>query len=171
MPHLRQARAAGLALYAGGMPLLRLETSVPTTVDECFRLSLSVDAHTASMSASGERAIAGVTQGVMDLGDTVTWQARHFGIPVRMTSRITELDRPHRFVDEQVAGPFAHWRHEHLFTGTHTGTHMVDVIDFRAPFGPLGALVDRLVLTRYMTHLIRQRNTWLATTAAASEQT
>lgn len=150
------------------MAHLRMETLVPTTVEECFRLSLSVDAHTASMSASGERAIAGVTHGVMGLGDTVTWQARHFGVPVRMTSGITELDRPRRFVDEQVAGPFAHWRHEHLFTAVDTGTRMVDVIDFRAPLGPLGALVDRMVLTRYMTHLIRERNTWLAAAAGAS---
>ncbi|WP_460702296.1 SRPBCC family protein [Myceligenerans halotolerans] len=150
------------------MPRIRLETSVPTTIDECFRMSLSVDAHTESMSASGERAIAGVTHGLMDLGDTVTWQARHFGIPVRMTSGITELDRPRRFVDEQLAGPFARWRHEHLFTQVDAGTHMVDVIDFRAPLGPLGVLVDRLVLTRYMAHLIRERNSWLVATAAAS---
>ncbi|MBO0610352.1 SRPBCC family protein [Myceligenerans salitolerans] len=150
------------------MPAIRLETTVPTTVDECFRLCLSVDAHSASMSASGERAIAGVTHGEMDLGDTVTWQARHFGIPFRMTSGITELDRPHRFVDEQLAGPFAWWRHEHLFTRAEAGTRMVDVIDFRAPLGPLGALVERLALTRYMARLIRQRNSWLVAAASTS---
>lgn len=152
------------------MPRIRLETNVPATVEDCFRLSLSVDAHTASMSASGERAVAGVTHGEMDLSDTVTWRARHFGLPVRMTSKITELDRPYRFVDEQLAGPFAHWHHEHLFTPVDGGTHMVDVIDFRAPLGPLGALVDRLFLTRYMTKLIRQRNDWLVTAAGAGSE-
>ncbi|MBL0884762.1 SRPBCC family protein [Myceligenerans indicum] len=147
------------------MPHLRFETLVPATTDECFRASLSVDAHTASMAASGERAVAGVTRGVMDLGDTVTWQARHFGLPIRMTSAITALDRPHRFVDEQVSGPFAHWYHEHVFTPVDAGTRMVDTIDFRAPLGPLGAVVDRLVLTRYMTRLIRERNSWLVAAA------
>ena len=43
----------------------------------------------------------------MSLGQTVTWQARHFGLPFRMTSKITEYERPTHFVDEQVSGPFA----------------------------------------------------------------
>jgi hypothetical protein len=54
---------------------IRLETVIAAPAGDCFHLSLSVDAHTASMSRSGERAIGGVTSGVMKLGDTVTWRA------------------------------------------------------------------------------------------------
>jgi len=86
--------------------LIRLETLIAAPVAACFDLSLSVDAHTVSMAASGERAVAGVTSGVMKLGDTVTWRARHFGIAFRMTSAITYYERPIRFVDEQQRGPF-----------------------------------------------------------------
>ena len=132
---------------------------------ECFELSLSVDAHTASMGPSSERATAGVVSGRMSLGDTVTWQARHFGIPFRMTSAITAYDAPNRFVDEQTRGPFHHWRHEHVFTTTAPGqTLMIDTVDFRSPLGPLGAVADRLVLDQYMPHLLRQRNNWLQAT-------
>jgi hypothetical protein len=38
---------------------------------------------------------------------------------------------------------------------------MVDRIEFRSPLGPLGRVVDRLVLRRYMTALIERRNRWL----------
>jgi ligand-binding SRPBCC domain-containing protein len=139
----------------------RLETVIAAPAADCFDLSLSVDAHTHSMAGSGERAIAGVTSGAMKLGDTVTWRARHFGTTFRMTSAITEYQRPIRFVDEQRRGPFRRWCHEHTFRPVPDGkTLTVDVVEFRSPLGWLAALVDRLVLARYMNHLVRQRNAW-----------
>lgn len=143
------------------MPELRLTTRIEAPVEAAFDLSLSVDAHTGSMAASGERAVAGVTSGLMGPGDQVTWRARHFGVPFTMTSRISDHERPHRFVDEQVAGPFAAWWHEHLFSQDGGGTTMTDVVRYTSPAGPLGRLVDHLVLERYMTRLLRQRNEWL----------
>ena len=97
------------------MPELVLTTEITAPIEECFDLSLSVDAHTNSMERSGERIVAGVTSGSMKLGDKVTWQARHFGIPFRMTSKITEYESPACFVDQQTRGPFALWWHAHHF--------------------------------------------------------
>ena len=144
------------------MPSFELRTDVGASATACFDLSLSVDAHRASMGRSGERAIAGVTSGQLRLGDSVTRAARHFGLPFRMTSTITDYERPVRFVDEQTRGPFALWRHEHTFTPAGDGmTVMVDRVVFRSPVGPLGRAVDALVLGRYMRRLIGQRNEWL----------
>lgn len=81
-------------------------TVAPVTRAELFGISLDIDAHAASMSQSGERAVDGVTAGRIALGQTVTWQARHFGIWFTMTSKITDLEEPIRFVDQQVSGPF-----------------------------------------------------------------
>ena len=128
----------------------------------CFDLSLSVDAHASSMSASSEQAIAGVTTGVMALGDVVTWRARHFGLRFQMTSRISAHQRPSRFVDEQVRGPFATWWHEHTFVSVEGGgTRKVDVVRFVLPFWSLGTVAERLVVGGYLTDLLRKRNTWL----------
>lgn len=131
-------------------------TSMPR--DELFDLSCSIDAHTASMADSREEAVAGTTSGLISLGEEVTWRATHFGVPIRMTSRITAMDAPRSFVDEQVRGPFRHFRHVHEFTEDAGGTTMVDRIEFAAPFGPLGRLVERLVLARYLERLIEKRN-------------
>ena len=38
---------------------------------------------------------------------------------------------------------------------------MRDVVDFAAPIGPLGALVDKLVLHHYMIILIKRRNQYI----------
>jgi ligand-binding SRPBCC domain-containing protein len=143
-------------------------TTIAAPVRRVFDLSLDVGTHTASMAGSGERAVAGVTSGVLALGDTVTWQARHFGVPWRMTSRISAFEPPSYFVDEQVDGPFRGWRHAHHFEPDgHGATVMRDVVDFTAPLRPLGTVVERLVLDRYLRRLIQARNAHLKAVAEA----
>jgi hypothetical protein len=41
--------------FTGPVRSIRLETVITASISDCFELSLSVDAHTASMSRSGER--------------------------------------------------------------------------------------------------------------------
>jgi ligand-binding SRPBCC domain-containing protein len=132
---------------------------------EAFDLSLDVEVHTASMAAAREVAVAGITHGRMALHDEVTWRAWHFGVPWRMTSRITIFERPRRFVDEQVRGPFARFRHEHVFESSQGATRMIDRIEFAAPLGRLGLVAERLVLASYVGELIKRRNAYLSARA------
>jgi ligand-binding SRPBCC domain-containing protein len=145
--------------FTGVVRCIRLETVIEAPPGDCFGLSLSVDAHTASMRASGERAVGGVTSGAMKLGDTVTWRARHFGI--------TAYEYPGRFVDEQQRGPFRKWWHEHTFMAAAGGTRMTDAVEFQSPLGPAGMLADYLVLDRYLRELLIKRNAWLKATLEA----
>lgn len=120
-----------------------------------FDASLSIDEHVASMKQFGERAIAGVTHGSIGLGETVTWRARHFGVWFTMTSKITSLERPDRFVDEQVRGPFRSFRHEHAFVRDGDGTVMIDTLTVGAPL--FGRFAEQVVLLPYLRRLIAQR--------------
>ena len=140
-------------------------TIIDAPIAVVFDLSLDIGAHIASMSTSDERAVAGVTSGQIGLGETVTWRARHFGIPFTMTSKVTEWERPHRFVDEQVRGPFRSFHHEHLFDENDGVTTMVDRVRFDAPVGPIGRLVERIVLGRYLEGLIEERGQYLKSDA------
>lgn len=133
---------------------------------ELFEKSLNIDAHAGSMADSGEQAVGGVTSGQIGLGEQVTWRAKHFGIPLRMTSEISELMEPSGFTDQQVRGPFKKFHHVHEFHAADAGTIMVDRIQFEAPLGPLGWLAERLVLSWYMPRLIRVRNAFLVNTSA-----
>ncbi|AIY00145.1 hypothetical protein ART_0546 [Arthrobacter sp. PAMC 25486] len=81
-------------------------TSTSRGMAELFALSRSIDTHTESMAGSRETAVAGVTSGLIELGLEVSWRAWHFGLPLHMSSRITAMEVPTRFVDEQVKGPF-----------------------------------------------------------------
>lgn len=129
---------------------------------QLFDLARSIDAHKDSMARSREDAVAGVRSGLISLGEQVTWRAWHFGVPIRMTSRITQMEAPEYFVDEQVKGPFRRFRHVHEFSEDSNGTTMVDRIEFAAPFGPVGRVVERLFLARYLQRLIETRNRHLA---------
>ncbi|MEO6629562.1 MAG: SRPBCC family protein [Aquihabitans sp.] len=106
-----------------------------------------------------------MTTGQIGLGEEVTWRATHFRVPFRMTSRITALERPQRFVDEQTRGPFRRFHHEHEFRSSGGGTVMVDRISFDAPLGPLGRLVERMVLGSYLESLIVERGVFLKSAA------
>jgi ligand-binding SRPBCC domain-containing protein len=92
---------------------------------------------------------------------------RVLGLTWTLASRITEFEPPMRFVDEQVSGPFESFRHEHRFEATPGGTRMVDDWDHAAPLGPIGKLVDALVLDPLMRRLLTRRNSALRLEAEA----
>ncbi|HEX8731237.1 MAG TPA: SRPBCC family protein [Ktedonobacterales bacterium] len=153
------------------MPTIHLETQIHAPPERCFDLSLSVDAHAQSQAHARERPIAGVLTGEMRLGDTVTWEAVHFGVKQHLTSRITEYERPERFTDELVAGIFQQLHHTHVFVPQPYGTLMIDDFTFRAPLGVLGRLAETLFLTRYMTGLLLARNRYLKQAAESGAET
>ena len=136
------------------------ESTLPR--ERLFDLARSIDAHVDSQRTAGEQAVGGVVTGLIGEGQEVTWRARHFGVPWTMTSRITALEFPTTFTDEQVRGPFASFRHVHYFQSTGTGSIMTDSVEFTAPFGVPGRVVAHLLLRPYLRRLIRNRGRFLA---------
>ena len=152
------------------MPIIHLETFIRAPVELCFDLARSVDVHMASTNYTGERAISGVTSGLMNLNDEVTWEATHFGVRQRLTSRITAFDRPRMFRDEMQRGAFKYWRHTHLFESRAGGTLMIDEADYASPCGLLGRIADALVLERHMRRLLVTRNNHIRQVAEKQAQ-
>jgi ligand-binding SRPBCC domain-containing protein len=140
------------------MPVILLETEIHAPIGLCFDLSLSIDLHMLSTEATGEKAIAGRTSGLIGLNETVTWRAKHFGIWQKLTVKITELERPNRFTDEMLKGAFKSMKHTHTFAEMPFGTLMKDKFAFESPLGVLGNFVNWLILEKYMTNLLKERN-------------
>ncbi len=120
------------------MPKIELLTEINAPIENVFDLARSIDLHMESTKQTGEQAIAGKTSGLIELGETVTWRAKHFGIWQTLTSKITEYNYPNYFVDEMVQGAFKSIRHEHHFTKVGDGTLMKDEFVFESPLGVLG---------------------------------
>jgi ligand-binding SRPBCC domain-containing protein len=150
------------------MPTIHVETHINAPIERCFDLSLNVDQHSNSVSNTHERPVAGVMTGEMKLGDTVTWEAVHFGVKQLLTSKITTYERPHSFTDEMVRGAFKEIKHLHEFIEQPSGTLMVDYFTFRAPLGGLGHIAEILFLTQYMKKILLIRNEYLKQVAEAA---
>lgn len=140
------------------MPRIEIHTEIKAKKEIVFDLSRSIDLHTISTEQTRETAIAGRTNGLMEMNETVTWRAKHFGIYQKLSSRITGFDRPHSFTDEMIRGAFAEFQHQHLFKDMTGGTLMIDIFDYKSPFGFLGKLADKLFLRKYMKELLITRN-------------
>jgi ligand-binding SRPBCC domain-containing protein len=149
------------------MTAIHLETRITAPIERVFDLARDIGLHERSMAATGERAIAGRMSGPIEQGETVTWRARHFGLWWTMTSRITEVHAPTTFADQQESGPFAWFRHRHTFRAVPGGTVMTDDWEHASPLGPIGRIVDRVVLGRYMRGLLETRNAALKAEAEA----
>ena len=140
------------------MPIIRIETYIKADKQIAFDLSRSIDLHTLSTAHTNEEAIAGVTSGLIGMGDSVTWRAKHFGIYQNLTSKITAFNYPHYFVDEMVKGAFKRFKHDHIFEERDGETLMIDVFEYDSPLGFLGRIADALFLEKYMTRLLVKRN-------------
>jgi|SRR5216683_5173048 len=143
-------------------------TEISAQPERVFDLALDVKAHLDSMAGAQESVVGRAPHGQLSKDDHVTWRARHFFLVWTMTVRITEYDRPHLFVDEQTAGPFANFRHEHRFVNREGATMMVDTITFSAPFGPVGRAAEATALAPYLQRLIKDRNKYLKQQAEGS---
>lgn len=140
------------------MPIIKLETEIDAPVERVFDLSRSIDLHRDSMSKYEEKAVAGVTKGLINLNETVTWEAVHFGVRQKLTSKITRFERPTHFRDSMVAGAFARFDHDHYFEEIGEKTRIKDVFDYASPLGVLGRIADWLLVEKHMRELLEERN-------------
>jgi ligand-binding SRPBCC domain-containing protein len=150
------------------MPKLKIVTEIAAPVERVFDLARSIDVHQQSQTRHRERAVAGRTSGLIETGETVTWEAVHFGIRQRLTSRIDAMTPPVYFRDSMVAGVFRSFVHDHHFDEIPGGTRMTDVLDYVAPLGVLGRWADWLFLERSMRRLLEERNAVIKDMAEAS---
>lgn len=151
------------------MAYIHLTTFIAAPQKRVFDLSRHVGIHRRSMEKYNETIVDGVKDGMMNLGDTVTWKARHLFKARLLKVKITQFQSPGYFVDEQTEGDFALMKHEHYFKPIENGTLMIDQMRFESPYGIWGRLLNRLYLEKYMTRLLEQRNALLKSIAESNQ--
>lgn len=139
------------------MALIEIITNINAPIDRCFDLARNIDFHVVSTSHTGEKAVAGRTSGFIELNDTVTFSARHLGFRWHLTSSIIEFEKPYRFTDQMMKGPFKKLLHQHIFKEDNGRTIMIDRMEMVSPFGFIGKVFDALVLKNYMYKFLLRR--------------
>ncbi|MFL5807952.1 MAG: SRPBCC family protein [Flavisolibacter sp.] len=150
------------------MPFIHLTTFISAPQERIFDLARSVDVHKNSMSKYQEKIINGTVSGLMNVGDTVTWSAKHLFKQRILKVELTKMQRPDYFIDEQVKGEFAMMKHEHYFKPIENGTLMIDQFHFETS-GVLGKLLNRIYLEKYMTELLTTRNEMIRNLAEGNQ--
>ncbi len=140
------------------MSQIIIETYINAPAEICFDLMRDIRIHAETTSQTNEKAVNGVTDGMIGLGQTVTFEGTHFGMRQRLTVRVVEFERPWLFVDEMTEGRFKAFKHIHEFFPSGEGTLMKDTLIWTSPFGILGKIVDKIILEGHLRTLVTTRN-------------
>ena len=140
------------------MAIIHLTNMINAPLERVFDLSRSIDLHVISTQRSNEKAIAGVTTGLIGPGQSVTWQAFHLFRQRKFTSKITAFQRPFYFKDEMQQGDFKKFSHDHFFKVVDGKTEMNDRIILESPFGIFGKMGTGLFLKKYISKFLIERN-------------
>ncbi|MBB5319066.1 SRPBCC family protein [Tunturibacter empetritectus] len=147
-------------------------TTITAPIQRCFDLSRSVEVHFLANIHGGEQAlaIAGLTSGLTNLSDQVTWRAKHFGTWQNLTNEVTAIEPPTYFQVTMVKGIFRSMQTDHIFRTLPSGaTEMQDLLRISAPLPILGPLAEVLFLRNYMLSLVRERNAVIKQLAESSD--
>lgn len=142
------------------MITVQTHTDIAAPIGLCFDLARDIGVHSATVwKHTREKAVAGITEGMIGMGESVTFEATHFLVRQRLTSSIVHMQKPYVFVDRMQRGAFKSMTHTHEFREMGGGiTRMTDTLQFEAPLGWLGLAAERLVLGRYMLRFLEDRN-------------
>ena len=151
------------------MSYIHLTTFIEAPVERVFDLSRSIRLHKHSMQQYGEEVIQRPSSSLIGLGETVTWKAKHFFKVRFLKVKITALQAPYSFIDEQVQGDFKNMKHEHFFKQVENGTIMIDQFHYQLRFGKFGSLANALYIKNYMQHLLEERNRMIRSVAESND--
>ena len=140
------------------MTTLNLYTEIKVPRNIVFDLARNIGVHQNSASSTNEKAIGGITAGLININETVMWRGRHFGLYLTHKSLITAMILYDNFVDEMQAGHFKSFRHEHIFQFQNETTTMIDKLQYETPFSFFGQIFDFLFLKKHLNKFLLQRN-------------
>ena len=143
------------------MTTIKITTNYYAPIETVFDTNRNIDIHQQSASKTKEVAIAGITSGLINKNETVTWKGKHFGFYIQHESIISEMDFPNYFVDEQLKGHFKSFKHKHIFKQKANETIMTDILEYETPFGFIGRLIDIIILKNHLKKFIIYRNSIL----------
>ncbi len=140
------------------MCTIHLTTFIAAPIERVFDLSRSISLHKISSAHTNKEAIGGITSGLINKNETVTWRAKHLFKIRYFTTRISEMQSPNFFIDEMQKGDFKSLKHEHHFKKIDNGTIMIDILNFESPYGIIGKWFNKIYLKNILQKYIVQRN-------------
>ena len=80
-----------------------------------------------------------------------------FGIPVYWKTEISKVDKPYKFIDRQLKGPYKIWEHTHIFIKKENGVLMQDHLKYQLPFGIIGTITHQWIVRKKVENIFKFR--------------
>lgn len=140
------------------MSNIHLTKFIEAPVERVFDLTRNLTVLRALFNERKETLHSGAGGNLLEHGETVSIHARHLGKTRMVTLRVTTMQSPLEFTEEQVKGDLENFRHQHHFKAVENGTILIDLIDFGEARGFMGGLLSKLYLKSYLVALTERRN-------------
>jgi ligand-binding SRPBCC domain-containing protein len=140
------------------MPSIHLTTFIAAPVERVFDLARNLAVYKYVFNSRKETFSAASGTNLLTKGETVSILAKHAGKSRLTTLKITELQKPLTFTEEQIKGDLESFRHVHHFKSIQNGTILIDMIEFGSPRDILGKLLGKVSLKNYLEEIVRKRN-------------
>lgn len=140
------------------MSSIHLTTFIAAPIERVFDLTRNLAIYKVAFQGRKEKFTSGAGSNVIDQGDTITFHARHLGKTRVVTLKITSLDRPFSFIEEQVTGDLVNYKHEHHFKEVENGTIKIDLVDCNGTRDIIGKLFGKVYIRKYLEELIQLQN-------------
>ena len=90
-------------------------------------------------------------------GQLIDYTIKLFKKEIRWKTLITEYNKPKKFIDQQLKGPYSMWHHTHTFNDHGTYVEMIDEISYSVPFGIIGQIVNSIFIKRDLLDIFEYR--------------
>jgi len=140
------------------MPRIHLTTFIAAPADRVFDLSRNIAVYKSAFNNRKEMLSSGAASNLVNHGETIILHAKHFGKTRNITLRITALEKPSSFTEEQVKGDLENYLHEHHFKQVDNGTIMIDIIEFGPPRDIAAKVFGKFFLKKYIENILIKRN-------------
>lgn len=91
-------------------------------------------------------------------GMIITYKVKPLlGIPLTWVTEITQVKEHFYFIDNQKAGPYKFWHHQHFFRKTDKGVEMNDIVNYAAPYGVVGKIMESIIIEKKVKEIFDYR--------------
>ena len=139
------------------MPRIHTTTFIAAPVERVFDLSRHIALYKLIFQSRKEKLNSGAASTLVGKNETITIVAKHAGRARMMMMKITTLQRPSLFIEEQVKGDLQHYKHEHHFKAVQNGTIIIDILEFGTPRDIIGKIFGKVYFKKYLEELLRKR--------------
>ena len=139
------------------MPKIHTTTFIAAPVERVFDLSRHIALYKLIFQSRKEKLTSGAASTLVGKNETITIVAKHAGRARMMMMKITTLQRPSLFIEEQVKGDLQHYIHEHHFKPVQNGTIIIDILEFGTPKDIMGKIFGKVYFKKYLEELLRKR--------------